>query len=78
MKPLAAAEGFWEECCWGIAAIVEIRPPGEAQMFGFPVAESGRLGSRSKNISFHESNCNQLLYCTKWDVAYFGMKNILN
>jgi len=36
--------------------IAEIRPPGEAQMFGFPVAESGGLGPRSKNISFYESN----------------------
>ena len=58
--------------------IAEVRPPGEAQMFGFPVAESGRLGPRSKNISFYESNCNQRFYCTKEETAYFGMNNIMN
>lgn len=52
--------------------IAEVRPPGKAQLFGFPV------GPRSKNISFYESNCNQRLYCTKSEATYFGMKNILN
>jgi hypothetical protein len=35
--------------------IAEVRPPGEAQMFGVPVAETGRLGPRKKNISLYES-----------------------
>ena len=30
--------------------IAEVRPPGEAQIFGVPVAESGRLGLRRKNV----------------------------
>jgi len=34
--------------------IAEVRPPGEAQMFGVPVAESGRLGPLGKNISFYK------------------------